>query len=290
MSTMNLWVTEQEGESIRTGWAVTDVLFRGRSEYQTVEVVETKAYGTMLLLDGLVMITDADEFIYHEMIAHIPLCLHENPRRVVVIGGGDGGTVREILKHKEVEEVILCEIDEMVIEQSKRFFPLVADCLQPGSDKRVKVRVGDGIAFMKELKNEIDVILVDSTDPIGPGEGLFSREFYRDVAGALRPGGIMAAQSESPWFGKEILARIHRNISGGFKYRRSFVAPIPTYPRGSWSWTIAAQSPIEPARFNEARFSRVADSLQYLSRDLMTGAFALPKFFSDKIFDDFSKV
>lgn len=288
MSSMDLWVTEQEAEYIRTGWAVTEVLFSGKSEFQTVDVVETKAYGTMLLLDGLVMITDADEFIYHEMISHIPLCLHPNPRRVVVIGGGDGGTVREILKHKEVEEVILCEIDDMVIEASKKFFPHVADCLKPGFDPRVKVRVGDGVAFMKELKNEVDVILVDSTDPIGPGEGLFSREFYRDVASALRPGGIMAAQSESPWFTKEALGRIHRNISGGFKHRRSYVAPIPTYPRGSWSWTVAAQDPIEPSKFDASRFARVEGGLSYLSKDLMTGAFALPKFYSEKIEGNFN--
>lgn len=285
---MDLWVTEQEGEHIRTGWAVTEVLFSGKSEFQRVDVVETKAYGTMLLLDGLVMITDSDEFIYHEMISHIPLCLHKNPRRVVVIGGGDGGTVREILKHPEVEEVILCEIDEMVINASKKFFPQVANCLNPGVDKRVKVRVGDGVAFMKELKNEVDVILVDSTDPIGPGEGLFSREFYRDVAGALREGGLMAAQSESPWFTKDALGRIHRNISGGFKHRRSYVAPIPTYPRGSWSWTVASQKPIDPHSFDSARFGRVEKGLEYLSRDLMTGAFALPKFYSKKIEGDFN--
>lgn len=288
MSSMNLWVTEQEADHIRTGWAVTEVLFSGRSEFQTVEVVETKAYGTMLLLDGLVMITDADEFIYHEMISHIPLCLHPNPKRVVVIGGGDGGTVREILKHSSVEEVILCEIDAMVIEQSKKFFPKVSNCLNPGVDPRVKVKVGDGVAFVKELKNEIDVILVDSTDPIGPGEGLFSREFYRNVAGALKPGGLMAAQSESPWFTKEALSRIHRNISGGFKHRKSYVAPIPTYPRGSWSWTIAAQGPIDPSKFNSERFSKVENSLQYLSRDLMTGAFALPRFYLEKIKGDFA--
>lgn len=288
MSSMNLWVTEQEADHIRTGWAVTEVLFSGRSEFQTVDVVETKAYGTMLLLDGLVMISDADEFIYHEMISHIPLCLHNNPKRVVVIGGGDGGTVREILKYPNIEEVILCEIDEMVIEQSKKFFPKVAECLSPGFDSRVKVRVGDGVAFMKQLKNEVDIILVDSTDPIGPGEGLFSREFYRDVAAALRKGGLMAAQSESPWFTKDALGRIHRNISGGFKHRKSYVAPIPTYPRGSWSWTIASQDPIEPSRFSMERFSKVEPTLRYLSKDLMTGAFALPKFYAEKIAGDFS--
>jgi spermidine synthase len=288
MSSMNLWVTEQESDHIRTGWAVTEVLFSGRSEFQTVDVVETKAYGTMLLLDGLVMITDADEFIYHEMISHIPLCLHPNPKRVLVIGGGDGGTVREILKHNSVEEVILCEIDGMVIEQSKNFFPQVADCLKPGADPRVKVQVGDGVAFVKGLKDAMDVILVDSTDPIGPGEGLFSREFYRNVAVALKKDGLMAAQSESPWFTKDALSRIHRNISGGFKYRKSYVAPIPTYPRGSWSWTVAAQNQIDPGSFDLERFSKVESSLQYLTRDLMTGAFALPRFYLEKINDNYN--
>jgi spermidine synthase len=279
---MDIWVTEQESDLVRTGWSVTEVLFSQQSEFQTVEVVETKAYGTMLLLDGLVMITDVDEFVYHEMISHIPVCHHRHPKRVVVIGGGDGGTVRELLKHPEIEEIILCEIDGLVIDASRRFFPQVAGCLFEGNP-RVKVRVGDGVAFMKELKGEIDVILIDSTDPIGPGEGLFSREFYSDVAKALKPGGVMAAQSESPWFTKEALGRIHRNIAGGFKHQKSYIATIPTYPRGSWSWTMASQEPIVPAKFDVARFSRVEPGLQYLSHDLMTGAFALPKFYKNKI-------
>jgi spermidine synthase len=279
---MNLWCTEQEGENIRTGWAVSKVLFSGKSEFQTVDVVETKAYGTMLLLDGLVMITDVDEFVYHEMISHIPACLHPSPKKVVVIGGGDGGTVRELLKHPEIEEIVLCEIDEMVINASRDFFPQVAGCLFD-DNPRVKVKVGDGIAYMKELKNQADLILIDSTDPIGPGEGLFSRDFYRDVAAALKPGGLMAAQSESPWFEKEALIRIHNNISAGFKHRKSYVATIPTYPRGSWSWTMASQAPIEPAKFDQKRFDKISGGLKYLSKDLMTGAFALPKFFAEKI-------
>lgn len=279
---MNLWFTEQEADHIRTGWVVTDVLFQGKSEFQTVDVIETKAYGTMLLLDGMVMITDADEFIYHEMISHIPVCLHPNPKRVVVIGGGDGGTVRELLKHREIEEIILCEIDDLVIQTSRKYFPEVAGCLFE-NNPRVKVKVGDGIAFVKTLKNEVDIILVDSTDPIGPGEGLFSREFYSDVAKALKPGGLMAAQSESPWFTKEALGRIHRNIAGGFKHIKSYVAPIPTYPRGSWSWTIAGQAEVKPEKFDAVRFDRVEPTLKYLSKDLMTGAFALPKFYAEKI-------
>jgi spermidine synthase len=279
---LNLWATEQEGDGIRTGWAVTEVLFSGKSAFQTVDVVETKTYGTMLLLDGLVMITDVDEFVYHEMIAHIPACLHKNPRRVVVIGGGDGGTVRELLKHPSIEEIILCEIDEMVVEASRKFFPKVAGCLFE-KNPRVKVRIGDGIAYVKELRNEIDLMLIDSTDPIGPGEGLFSSEFYRDVSKALKPDGMMAAQSESPWFDKSALRRIHNNIEAGFKHKKTYVGAIPTYPRGAWSWTMASHQEIIPAHFNQERFAAVESSLQYLSKDLMTGAFALPKFFSEKI-------
>jgi spermidine synthase len=279
---MDLWVTEQEADHIRTGWAVSEVLFKGKSEFQSVEVVMTKAYGKMLLLDGLVMITDADEFIYHEMISHIPVCLHPNPKKVVVIGGGDGGTVRELLKHKSIEQIILCEIDELVIETSRRFFPQVAGCLFE-DNPRVQVKVGDGIAYMKELKNEVDVILVDSTDPIGPGEGLFTKSFYSDVAKALKPGGLMAAQSESPWFEPEALQRIHNNIAAGFKFKRPYVAPIPTYPRGSWSWTIASQSEIVPQSFDKARFDAVAGSLNYLNQDLMVGAFAVPEFLKKKL-------
>jgi len=277
---MDLWCTEQEGELIRTGWATEKVYFSGRSEFQRVDVIETKAYGTMLLLDGLVMITDADEFIYHEMISHIPVCLHPNPKRVVVIGGGDGGTVRELLKYPEIEHITLCEIDGLVIEKSKEFFPQVAGCLD---DKRVTVKVADGIAFIKTLKNEVDLVLVDSTDPIGPGEGLFSREFYANVAKSLRPGGMMAAQSESPWFQPEVLQRIHRNIRGGFAHVKPYVAPIPTYPRGSWSWTIGSQEPIDPKKFSLERFKKVEAGLQYLTEDLMVGAFAVPKFFSKKL-------
>ncbi|MCX6116416.1 MAG: polyamine aminopropyltransferase, partial [Proteobacteria bacterium] len=273
---LDLWATEQEADLIRTGWSVSDVLFSGKSEFQTVDVVNTKAYGKMLLLDGLVMITDADEFVYHEMISHVPVCLHKSPKKVVVIGGGDGGTVRELLKYPEIEEIILCEIDELVIEASRRFFPEVSSCLFQNNPK-VKVKVGDGVAFVKELKNEIDIVLIDSTDPIGPGEGLFSSQFYRDVASALKPGGVMAAQSESPWFDRESLIRIHRNIAAGFSFQQSMIAPIPTYPRGTWSWTVASQESIHSKRFDLNRFKKVESSLKYLNIGTLQGVFDIPK-------------
>lgn len=277
---MELWFTEQEQDHIRVSWKTGDVLFRGQSEYQTVEVIDTKAYGRMLILDGCVMITEADEFVYHEMISHIPAVMHKDPRTVVVIGGGDGGTVRELLKHKSIERIILCEIDGMVVDACRKFFPAVACGLD---DPRVEVKIGDGVAYMKELHQEIDIAIIDSTDPIGPGEGLFSGDFYKSVARAMRPGGVMVAQSESPWFTKEMLGRIHRNISAGFAYRKSYIGAIPTYPRGLWSWTMASNTGLDPAQFDRARFAAVAQDLKYLSPARVTSVFDLPPFYAEKI-------
>jgi spermidine synthase len=277
---MELWFTEQEQDHIRVSWKADEVLFRGQSEYQTVEVINTKAYGRMLILDGCVMITEADEFVYHEMISHIPAVIHKDPKVVVVIGGGDGGTVRELLKHKSIERVVLCEIDGMVVDACRKFFPEVACGLD---DPRVEVKIGDGVAYMKELNQEVDIAIIDSTDPIGPGEGLFSGDFYKSVARAMRPGGVMVAQSESPWYTKDMLGRIHRNISAGFAHRKSYIGAIPTYPRGLWSWTMASNTPFDPAQFDRQRFAAVAKTLKYLSPSRVSSVFDLPPFYAEKI-------
>lgn len=278
---MNLWYTEENQEMIRYGYKTKAVLFNEKSEYQVVEVIETEAYGKMMLLDGLVMITDVDEFVYHEMISHIPVCLHGNPKRVVVIGGGDGGTVRELLKHDCIEHITLCEIDDVVIKAARECFPDVSSGFD---DKRVTVKVGDGIAYMKDHSaGELDLVIVDSTDPIGPGEGLFSKEFYRSVAKSLKKDGLMAAQSESPWYDKSILQRIKNNVAAGFSDIHNYMGAVPTYPRGFWSWTIAGNRPIVPAEYNRARFAKVKAGLQYLNDDMMTGVFALPNFYKNKL-------
>jgi spermidine synthase len=279
---MELWFTEQEQDRLRLSLKVENVLFRGVSEFQAVEVLETAAYGRMLVLDGCVMCTDRDEFVYHEMIAHIPALLHAAPKKVVVIGGGDGGTVRELLKHKAVEKIVLCEIDAMVVDSARKYFPALASGL---ADPRVEVRIGDGVAYMRELENEVDIVVVDSTDPIGPGEGLFSGEFYRSVARSLRKGGIMVAQSESPWYERDALIRIHKNISAGFAHRYSYVGSIPTYPRGLWSWTMASATPLDPESLRKpsARFERISRGLKYLTPGLAAGAFDLPPFYREKI-------
>ena len=239
---MHLWFNEEDESGFRPSFRVEDILFRGQSEFQSVDVIVTKSFGRMLLIDGLVMVTDLDEFVYHEMIAHVPALLHPCPKNVVVIGGGDGGTVRELLKHPEVEKITLCEIDGLVVETAKKYFPKLASCLD---DPRVEVRIGDGVGYMKEHPaSALDLVIVDSTDPIGPGEGLFSREFYRSVSASLKEGGLMACQSESPWFEKSLLQRISRNVSGGFEFRYPYIGAVPTYPRGFWSWTLASNQPV----------------------------------------------
>ena len=277
---MGLWYTEQEKDHIRFGVAVEAVLFRGESEFQKVEVFETKAYGRMLTLDGCVMCTDEDEFVYHELIAHVPAVMHKKPKSALVIGGGDGGTVRELLKHKGIDKIVLCEIDGMVVEACRKYFPAIACGLD---DPRVTVNIGDGVAYIKEHQNAFDIIIVDSTDPIGPGEGLFSGDFYKSVAKALKSGGLMVAQSEAIWFKDDVLGRIHRNIAAGFQHKRTYIGAIPTYPRGVWSWTMASNSPFDPKAYDVERFATVEKGLKYLTRDLVTSVFHLPPFFRDKL-------
>lgn len=280
---MKLWFQEEIDEGVRVALRVENVLFRGKSEFQTVDIVETQAYGRTMLIDGLVMVTDTDEFVYHEMIAHVPALLHKKPEHALVIGGGDGGTVRELLKHPTIKKITLCEIDALVIEAARKYFPKIAEGLD---DPRVTINVGDGVAYMKNHAPEsLDLVLVDSTDPFGPGEGLFSREFYQSVARALKPDGIMACQSESPWFDAPVLKRIMNNVKGGFKNIHPYVGTIPTYPRGTWSWTLASNQPVDTTAMDQKRLREIQPTLHYLNYGLAQGAFALPEFYRKKLFD-----
>ena len=201
---MSLWFTENDFEEIQYGYAIKDILYSGRSEFQDLKVYETKAYGRMLVLDDFVMLTESDEFVYHEMISHIPMAYSQNPKKVLVVGGGDGGTVRELAKYKDLEKIVLCEIDKKVVDVSREFFPGLTSALD---DPRVEIVYKDAVEFIKSSKAHWDIILIDSTDPIGPGEGLFTGSFYKSVKEALTPNGIMVAQTESPWAKAEMLRK-----------------------------------------------------------------------------------
>jgi spermidine synthase len=221
------------------------------------------------------MTAEKDEFVYHEMIAHVPLATHPAPRKVLVVGGGDGGVIREALRHPTVERAVLAEIDGQVIKRSQEFLPSIAGAL---TDPRVTLAVGDGIKHVKEHRGEYDVIVCDSTDPIGPAVGLFSREFYADVREALTPDGIFVAQSESPFLHGELIARVVKDLAAVFPVARLYWAVIPTYPGAMWTFAIGSKKH-DPA----ADFRRVELPTKYYSSDIHRASFVLPPFVAERL-------
>lgn len=256
-------------------------LYSAQSEFQKVEILSSKGLGNILTLDGLMMTTVEDEFFYHEMISHVPLCSHPCPESVLVIGGGDGGTVREVLKHKTVKNVELCEIDGLVIEASKQFLPTIAGKLD---DNRVKIFVEDAIEYIKDKKARYDVVLIDSTDPMGPGEGLFTEEFYTNVKESLKDGGIVVAQSESPFANPKEMRMMYRLLHKVFKTVKPYAGPIPTYPGGYWSWafctdyTMEAKTIAAPEIQDIERAKEIEKTAKLYNTELHKGVFAVPNF------------
>ncbi len=260
---------------------VDEVLFSGESPFQRVAVIRNAFFGNVMLLDDLVMLTERDEFYYHDMLVHVPLMCVDEPRDVLIIGGGDGGSVREALKHPSVRRVVLCEIDQMVIDVSRRFFPSLAERLD---DERVEICVGDGIRYVHEHPGEFDCVCIDSTDPIGPAVGLFTPEFYTDVKAALRAGGAMSAQTESPAWSLNAVRGIRDNIARAFEHPRLYLAPSPCYPSGSWSFALALKSDRDPAcDFDVQRAAQISRHCRYYNPDIHRAAFVLPNFIRDAL-------
>ncbi|MCL1917585.1 MAG: polyamine aminopropyltransferase [Peptococcaceae bacterium] len=269
---MELWYSEKHSDDLKLSMRIKESLHTEKTPFQELAVLDTVPYGRMLVLDGLVMTTEKDEFIYHEMITHVPLCAHPCPEKVLIIGGGDGGTVREVLKHDTVQQVVLVEIDERVIEAARRFLPAISCAL---ADDRVSIRVEDGICFVREHVNEFDVVIVDSTDPIGPAEGLFNREFYQNVFHTLRAGGLMVAQSESPFMNAEFIRRMRGDVGSVFPICKLYMAHIPTYPSGAWCF-ICGSKEVDP---EEGRTERLQGQMvKYYTPALQKAAFQLPAF------------
>jgi spermidine synthase len=222
---------------IQYSYEVSRILYSGKSRFQEIMVFENPFFGRVLVLDGVVQITERDEFFYHEMLVHVVMHSHPDPKRVVVIGGGDGGTVREVLKHKSVEKVYFVEIDEDVINVSKKFFPSVASGMK---DKRVQIKCMDGAEFVKGRKADIDLVIVDSTDIVGFAKSLFTRKFFRSVEGCLTPDGMFVSLSESLHFHKEIVVQVQETMRSVFPVVDLYAAPIATYA-GNW-WTFSVGS------------------------------------------------
>ncbi|AUS10540.1 spermidine synthase [Laceyella sacchari] len=269
---MDLWYTEKQTKNHGITTKINKTLYHDKSEFQTLDVIETAEFGNMLVLDGMVMTTDRDEFVYHEMITHVAMNTHPNPKRVLVVGGGDGGAIREILRYPSVEQAVLAEIDGKVIEASKQFFPKIAGGLD---DPRVDIQVADGIQHVRDNKGKYDVILVDSTEPVGPAVGLFQKPFYEEIYEALKEDGIMVAQTESPWFNRDLIRQVFRDISNTFPITRLYTASIPTYPSGLWSFTIGSKK-YDPLAVDEAKLHRF--DTRYYRPELHKALFSLPAF------------
>lgn len=268
---MELWFTEHQTPELNISCRVKDVLHSEKSQYQEIAVLDTYQFGRLLALDSVIQTNIHDEFIYHEMIAHVPLFTHINPKRVLVVGGGDGGAIREILKHKSVEAAYLAEIDERVVEVSKQYLPEISCGL---SDPRCHIEIGDGIEFVKKHKNEFDVIIVDSTDPVGPAVGLFHEEFYKSIYEALTDDGLFVEQTESPLYNESLLHDVYASVSSIFPIARLYLAHVPTYPGGMWSFTMGSKR-YDPA---DAQIDVSSMNMRYYTPEIHNAAFALPSF------------
>jgi spermidine synthase len=272
-----MWFIEKYNDNASLGLKIRGKIHEEKSPFQTIEIYETEFFGKLLTLDGLVMLSEKDEFVYHEMIAHVPMNSHPNPERVLVVGGGDGGTIRELLRHPSVKEAVLCEIDERVVRLCQTYFPGTAACLD---DPRVRLAFEDGFKFLETYKNQFDVIVTDSSDPIGPGVSLFRESYYALVKGALREGGIMVSQSESPWYFADIMNSMTADMGKVFNRVETYIAMIPLYPSGFWTITAASDA-CSIRKFNAARAAKIAENCRYYNPEIHTACSALPNFARD---------
>ncbi|CAN6908342.1 unnamed protein product, partial [Brassica oleracea] len=264
---------------------VEKVLFQGKSDYQDVIVFQSATYGKVLVLDGVIQLTERDECAYQEMITHLPLCSILNPKKVLVIGGGGGGVLPEVARHASVEQIDMCEIDKMVVDVSKQFFPNVAIRFE---DPRVNLVIGDGVAFLKNaVEGSYDAVIVDSSDPIGPAKELFEKPFFQSVARALRPGGVVCTQAESLWLHMDIIEDIVSNCRDIFKGSVNYAwTSVPTYPRhvsGVIGFMLCStegphvdfKNPVNPI---DDSSSKSNGPLKFYNAEIHSAAFCLPSF------------
>ncbi|MFD3270907.1 polyamine aminopropyltransferase [Paenibacillus dendritiformis] len=272
---MELWFTEKQTESFGITAKIRETYVNEQTPFQHLVMLDTEEFGRMLVLDGMVMTTVKDEFVYHEMVAHPALVTHPNPKKVLVVGGGDGGVMREIMKHPSVEKAVLVDIDGKVIEYSKKYLPEIACELD---NPRVEVQVNDGYMHILNSKNEYDVIMVDSTEPVGPAAPLFELGFYQGIYDALKDDGLFVAQTDNPWFKADLIQKVNRDVKEIFPIVRVYAANIPTYPSGMWTFTMGSKKH-DPLKVEEAGIPEM--ETKYYSPRLHHAAFVLPKFVED---------
>lgn len=274
---MELWYTEEHTPNVRFSLKTSAHLFTGESAFQKVDIIDTYEFGKMLLLDGLVMCSEKEEHAYHEMIVHVPLTVNPEIKRVLVIGGGDGGTVRELARYNTIEKIDMVEIDQMVVDVSLKYLPTMSCAL---SDPRVSLYYEDGIEFVKHKKSEYDLILVDSTDPVGPGEGLFTREFYSDCHRALTENGIMINQNESPFYEayrQNMLRAVGKNKEV-FEISKIYMFHMGIYPSGLWFFGFSSKGLDPILDMKPEKFNALGIETHYYNTEIHMGAFMIPNY------------
>jgi spermidine synthase len=270
----NVWFSELHRRRAGLTIKIKQLLYSGKSPYQRIDVLDSYEFGRILVLYGSIMVTEKDEFVYHEMLSHVPLFAHPNPKRVLIIGGGDGGTLREVMRHKGVKATMV-EIDEMVVQTSQKYLPSIGTAFK---NPRAQVLFEDGERYLANTKEKFDVILVDASDPVGPAEVLFQKPFHKNVARCLNPGGIFVTQSESPFFHQKTVNGIQRNLREIFPIVRLYTANIPTYPSGFWSFSLCSDKVDPVAHFKESRVKKANLTFKYYNATLHRACFALPSF------------
>ncbi|WP_047394707.1 polyamine aminopropyltransferase [Cetobacterium sp. ZOR0034] len=275
---LDLWFTEKWSENTKFSIKVKEHLYSEETPFQKIDFFTSDEYGRFFTLDGMIMITEKDEFIYHEMIAHVPMCTNLNIKRVLVIGGGDGGTVRELTRYNSIEKIDMVEIDERVVRLSQKYLPFTSDRLE---DERVTLIFDDGLKFVEECESEAyDLILVDSTDPISVGEGLFTTEFYKNCFRVLKEDGILVNQHESPYYERYAteMKKAHEKIKNIFPIAKVYQFHQPTYASGHWLFGFASKKYDPVSDCNESAWNALGLETNYYNTDIQRAAFALPNY------------
>lgn len=268
MKLIENWFSERYSDNLQLSFRVSDQLLSVKTDFQRIDVFETYDFGKLLSIDGTVQLTEKDEFVYHEMITRMPFFYADKvPEKALIIGGGDGGAAGELIK-LGLKSITNVEIDGQVVEVCKKHFP---ELTKSFADKRVKLLIEDGIKFVKETKETFDMVIVDSTDPVGPAEDLFNADFYANVSKHLNEGGVVVAQSGSPFYQPTAIQLSNKGLKNSFKHVKSYVAFIPTYPSGFWSFTMAKNTPIN------LRTEDVGTG-NYFNGEIAKACFALPEF------------
>ncbi|MHC1787204.1 MAG: polyamine aminopropyltransferase [Christensenellales bacterium] len=281
---MAFWFAENHTDNVTLNIMVDQQLYSQKSEYQKIEIFQSREFGRMLTLDDVIVLTEKDEFIYHEMIVHPAMAVHPHIKKVLVVGAGDGGALRELSRYEAIESIDLVEIDAMLVAACRTFLPTTAIGYD---DPRVTVHNQDGLRFIRRLQDAYDLIIVDSTDPFGPGEVLFTKEFYGNCYKALREDGIMINQHESPFYSYEANAmkRAHRRIKESFPIHAVYQAHIPSYPSGHWLFGFASITYKPLDDLDAQRWNALGIKTRYYNTDLHKGAFYLPNYVVDMLGD-----